>query len=346
MMRFCHYFIPFLFLTLIARTWSDEPATKTPPHVAHDAVERGLQIVQKAAANYPKHRNCFSCHHQTLPMLAMVNAREAKISIDSELLQAQAEFSHQSFRERIEPMKEGRGIGGMSMTVAYGLWTLALVDWKPDETTEAMVTFLLKNQKEDGRWVFQTSRPPLEASYVTCTVLSAYYLQKFATESQREPADAAVSKAMSWLATAKIESGEDRAFLLWGLHLFGAGHDRIKAARERLLAAQRDDGGWAQLDEMESDAYATGQALFVLQATGLSIAGKSYQRGVEFLLKTQREDGSWFVKTRSKPVQVFFDNGDPHGEHQFISVPATSWASAALAASVEARSPTRSDASK
>ena len=223
----------------------------------------------------------------------------------------------------------------MSLTVAYGLWTLSLVDWKPDETTEAMVTFLLKNQKEDGRWIFQSNRPPLEACYVTCTVLSAYYLQKFASESQRDSADAAVAGAMNWLAAAKIESQEDRAFLLWGLHLLGAKKDQIGDARERLQSAQRDDGGWAQLDDMESDAYATGQALFVLHATGLATNDKTYQRGVEFLLKTQCDDGSWRVETRSKPIQVFFDNGDPHGEHQFISIPAASWAVAALALAVE-----------
>ena len=40
---------------------------------------------------------------------------------------------------------------------------------------------------------------------------------------------------------------------------------------------------------------------------------------------------SWLVKTRSKPIQKFFDNGDPHGKNQFISISATSWATAALA---------------
>ncbi len=46
---------------------------------------------------------------------------------------------------------------------------------------------------------------------------------------------------------------------------------------------------------------------------------------------SQEPDGSWHVVTRSKPVQIFFDNGDPHGKDQFISVLATNWAVAALA---------------
>jgi len=34
-------------------------------------------------------------------------------------------------------------------------------------------------------------------------------------------------------------------------------------------------------------------------------------RGLRFLLDTQELDGSWFVETRAKPVQPFFDNGYP-----------------------------------
>ena len=56
------------------------------------AVRRGVQIVEKAAKNYPNHRTCFSCHHQTLPMFAMVEARAHGLEIDGGLLEAQAEF--------------------------------------------------------------------------------------------------------------------------------------------------------------------------------------------------------------------------------------------------------------
>ena len=39
------------------------------------AIDGGLEIAQKGAANYPENRSCFSCHHQSLPMLAMAEAR-------------------------------------------------------------------------------------------------------------------------------------------------------------------------------------------------------------------------------------------------------------------------------
>ena len=53
--------------------------------------------------------------------------------------------------------------------------------------------------------------------------------------------------------------------------------------------------------------------------------------GVEYLIKTQRDDGSWFVKSRSRPFQTYFESGFPHGPDQFISAAGSGWAVAALA---------------
>jgi hypothetical protein len=47
-------------------------------------------------------------------------------------------------------------------------------------------------------------------------------------------------------------------------------------------------------------------------------------------LDTQLADGSWFVKTRSHPTQIYFESGFPHGVHQYISAAATNWATQAL----------------
>ena len=83
---------------------------------------------------------------------------------------------------------------------------------------------------------------------------------------------------------------------------------------------------------MGSDAYATGSALVALcLAGGLATDEPAYRRGVAFLLREQRADGSWLVKSRSKPFQPYYESGFPHGNDQFISMAATSWAVTALA---------------
>ena len=64
---------------------------------------------------------------------------------------------------------------------------------------------------------------------------------------------------------------------------------------------------------------------------------RAYRKGVEYLLKTQTAEGAWLVPTRSKPVQRFFDNGDPGGKDQFISFAATGWAVQAMLECVPVR---------
>jgi N-acyl-D-amino-acid deacylase len=305
------------------------------PTSLRSAIARGLDVVTKAAGRYPENQSCFSCHHQTLPLLAAVTARDHGVTIDQTLLPAQTAFTHASFHDDLDDLREGRRIGGRAMTVGYGLWALRLADAPADETTVAMVTYLFKMQHDDGHWSRQTSRPPLEESNVACTTLAIYGLKNHAAESQRQAADQSIEKAARWLDQAAIASQEDRCFRLWSLDLLGASAEQIAVARQTVLASQRNDGGWAQLDTMASDAYATGQTLWMLQVTGFDAAEEAYRRGAKYLLSTQCDDGSWFVRSRSKPVQPYFDNGDPHGKDQFISTPATCWAVAALAAAVK-----------
>jgi len=87
---------------------------------------------------------------------------------------------------------------------------------------------------------------------------------------------------------------------------------------------------------MASDAYATGQALVALHQAGkLPVTDPAYQRGVSYLLDRQAADGSWVVKTRTLPLQKYFESGFPYGEDQWISAAASSWATMALILAVE-----------
>jgi len=294
------------------------------------AVDSGLKIVQKAAFNYAEKRSCFSCHHQTLPMLAMTEARRFGAEIDTALLQEQATYTHDFYKDRTGKVAAGEGVGGRSMTVAYSLWTLDIAGRKPDAVTRALTSYLLTRQEKDGRWKTQSHRPPLEASHPMATFLAAYYMEQFSESENEEAIAAANHRATDWLKSSPEKSQEDLNAKLWAaLELEGLA-ESADPLKEKILANQKPDGGWSQLPGMGSDAYATGQSLFVLEKSGLPHDHPAIRRGVTFLLESQYPDGSWFVQTRSKPIQKYFDNGDPHGKSQFISIPATSWAIAAL----------------
>jgi hypothetical protein len=77
-----------------------------------------------------------------------------------------------------------------------------------------------------------------------------------------------------------------------------------------------------------------------LQTAGLPASDAAYERAVRYLLSTQQEDGSWYVKTRAMAFQPYFDAGFPHDFDQWISAAGTSWATMALSLAAPA-SPAR-----
>ena len=118
-----------------------------------------------------------------------------------------------------------------------------------------------------------------------------------------------------------------------GLKWSGAKDEAIAQAAKTLLSEQRPNGGWAQTAKMKSDPYASGQALVALHlAGGVPVKDVQWQKGTSWLLRSQLADGSWKVKSRSKPFQKYFESGYPHGKDQFISISATCWAVMALLA--------------
>jgi squalene cyclase len=158
-------------------------------------------------------------------------------------------------------------------------------------------------------------------------------LQAYAPKTQRAKYEMAVKRGAEWLMNAQPQTTQERAYQLLGLGWAGvnANNEIIRKGVRELVAEQRSDGGWPQLPGLASDAYATGQALVALKEAGaLRGTDPAYKRGIEFLIRTQYEDGSWYVKTRAIPLQPFFESGFPYGPDQWISAAATNWATTAL----------------
>jgi hypothetical protein len=267
----------------------------------------------------------------------MQSARQRGFAIDPEKVQTQVDFSAETFRPKREEIAKGRGVPGAETMAGYALFTLEVGGRAPDETTAALVEYLLVRQKADGSWPKPSNRPPIEASLFTDSALAMRALKFYGpgkeakdSDDLRKRVDAAVARGRDWLLKAKPETTEDKASRLRGLIVAGVEKAEIDGARDMLLGEQRDDGSWSQLPDRDGDAYATGFVLTALRSAGIKPDDKTYQKGVQFLLKTQRDDGAWVVETRSRPVQTFFDNGDPGGKSQFISFAATGWAVLAL----------------
>jgi hypothetical protein len=314
-------------LFFCAAAVADEPA----PAEVRTAVKKSLALLEKSTKEYRNHRECFSCHHQALPTLALVEARRRGFAIDEENLEAALELTWKHLEGGRKRYLDGRGQGGKADTAGYALWTLDAGGRGADETTAAVAAYLVGYQKDSGHWKLSSRRPPTEASDFTTTFLALRGLKVFGTDEQQEQIAERFEHSRKWLLEAEGKDTEDRVFRLRALRQVEADESAIREAAEKLLEAQRDDGGWSQTDDLESDPYATATVLAALaQSGGVAPAEPAYQRGVQYLLDTQLDDGSWQLASRSDPFQTYFESGFPHGTDQFISIAASSWATVAL----------------
>ncbi len=296
------------------------------------AVVKSLPLLETAAkGSMEKRKQCFTCHNQALPVLALTTARDRGFKIDTENLQQQVQFTADFLAKNRTNYLAGKGQGGQALTAGYALWALESSGWKPDTTTVAVAEYLLQWQKQLEHWKVQTIRPPTEESLFAVSYVALRGLKTFSTPEQRERVEQRFEQVRNWALKTPAQSTEDHVFRLRLLQVANAGESHIRRATQGLFRLQREDGGWAQLSGMDSDAYATGTALTALhQAGGITTADAAYRRGLQWLLKAQLPDGSWHVQTRSKPIQTYYESGYPHGEDQFISITAASWATIAL----------------
>ncbi len=311
-----------------------QAAADLPPRTQQirTAVAKALPLIRKGAAGHMAQRTCFACHHQAIPILALSTAQARGIADDADDMPQHLEFIAKFLGKNRAGYLQGRGQGGQVDTAGYALWTLEMGNWEPDETTAAVTEYLLRYNKNLPHWRTTSNRPPSEASPFTASYVAIRALQAFGTAEQQERIDERLRTVRDWLVRTPARDTEDRVFRLWGLRRTGAEGAEVKRAAEELIRSQRPDGGWAQREGMDSDAYATGTALVALhEAGGLATADPVYRRGVRFLLRTQRADGTWHVRSRSRPFQVYFESGFPYGKDQFISLAASGWATTALA---------------
>ena len=276
-------------------------------------------------------RGCISCHSQSMPQQVAVAAREKGIPVDEGLARKNFQQMLAVYRPLAEEAMQGQLTGGGELTIGYIMMALAAEKHPLDKITAAQTHAVAARQMPDGSWPEATSRPPMEYSTISRTAMAVRTLTLYPIEGRRKEIDERLRRARAWLLAQRPFSVEEHAMRLMALAWAGAPRASMDIAARELIALQRGDGGWAQLPHLASDAYGTGIALHALHEGGCPVTNASYEKGIRFLLKRQYKDGSWFVKTRSFPVQPQQESGYPFGYNQWISAAAASWASLAIA---------------
>lgn len=169
---------------------------------------------------------------------------------------------------------------------AYASNLVALSDW------------LVSVQDASGTWVPDRFEAPVDQGSSFCTG-SALFAMATATD-HADPARqasyrASMDRALAWVDSATHTTNQDKVFALFAMLEGGRPTDdpNVIALRDDLLDDQLPDGGWAERAGLESNAYATGQALWILRETGFDLDDPRVCSGVEWLVDHQALDGSW-----------------------------------------------------
>jgi ankyrin repeat protein len=308
-------------------------AVPAPAHAdVRTAVERSRALLGKASVMGAANGGCASCHgHNIVDTVEHIAAAKGlradeKMTAQRQTLTKAPYFSPANLMERFPDP------AGSPITTVFALNALLNSGYQPDRATDMVVAHLASQQAGDGRWFMSAlARPPIGEGPIAVTAYAIRSLKAYATPGRADDINERIARATAWLVAETPRTTEDRNMKLLGLLWAGRNAAERAPLVKQILAKQRADGGWAQNDDLQTDAYATGVSLFALaEAGGISPAHAAYKNGAAYLLSNQRPDGSWYVKSRAVKFQPYFDGGFPYEHDQWISQMATGWATAAL----------------
>ncbi|MBL8174523.1 MAG: ankyrin repeat domain-containing protein [Bryobacterales bacterium] len=332
-------------LSLLGGTVSGSTAavkqTSATVRDARGAMELAMPLLTSSAKEYFRMSGCGGCHHQHVIGMAVPAAEKKGVAVDPAFRRDQLQIMKGEVMGNREALLQDIFISVDGL--AFAMLGMGEQQYPADELTDAMVSAIAARQNEEGDFIhFPFVRPPLEDSPFVSSALAIRTISRYAIPARKTELEGRIAKTRQWFLASKPAVPYERAFQVLGLHWSGAERAAVQRAVSELRKLQRADGGFAQLATLPSDAFATATALYALAQAGIPAKDAAYQRGVRFLLTTQKPDGSWHVASRAPKVQPYFQSGFPYDHDQWISAASTAWAVTALA---EAAEPPRQSAS-
>src|SRR5438874_10555779 len=83
------------------------------------AISQSLPLLLKGAEGHVANRSCFACHNQTIPIMALMTARERGFVVRPEDFSKQLEHIARFLDGNREAYRQGRGQGGQVETAGY-----------------------------------------------------------------------------------------------------------------------------------------------------------------------------------------------------------------------------------
>jgi ankyrin repeat protein len=308
-------------------------ADSPSPERIRAAAEKAVSLLQTSQRAWKQ--DCASCHHQTLPALALRAAMDHGLKFDESTARATA-VQIASIYSDLDRAVQYTHLIDPAMDDGLRLLAADASGMRPNLAAAVYARHIALSQHSDGHWATIDMRPPQSFGPFAATATAMRAIQLYSNPSLTAETQARVHKAQQWMEANVARNTEERSQQL--IALLWAGSPQAVRARlaKELMATQQADGGWNSIEGANSDAYSTGHALVALaDAGGVATSETAWLRGVQFLLSTQQTDGSWHVVSRLHPPAAvsppYFETGYPYGHDQFISSMGAAYAVMALA---------------
>jgi squalene-hopene/tetraprenyl-beta-curcumene cyclase len=260
-------------------------------------IERSLPYLEQAGVQWIENKKCVSCHRVSFLTWSLSEASRKGFEVDRAKLQGWVDWS---IEKSLESKGEGKPVDGALNLEGVAQLVLALpVDSVTPLPQDERVTFLqliVKGQQADGSWKAGGQLPSQKRPLAeTMQVGSLWNVLALGSSADAE-ATAARERALAWLAAAS--SGKSTEWYAVRLLVSRQQSDEelAKSLQEKLRSQQNADGGWGWLVGDPSDALGTGLAIYALSRTGVPSDDSAITRARQFLVSTQRPNGSWEVR--------------------------------------------------
>ena len=318
------------------------PATPDVRAAAPDvraAVQRALVFLERdgdwwmtGGKGVPGGGACVSCHVVTFTLWSHREAERAGVPTQGDRIDA---LEKRAFGHFADKPSKAHSVTWTQMLLARE--RPAANDETPGRWRDVQEK-IVADQEKEGYWTangqFPQQRRPERESDAVVTMWTL-----LAMASLESPAPAvADSRKRAWDWVRTLPPGESNEWLLTRMLVerqFGAGKT-AESLLARLLEKQHPDGGWGWFadpnKQAPSDALSTGQVVYALSIAGLPPQHASLRTAVEYLVRSQGQDGTWIVP--SALISTRADGGKIDYIYKFWG---TAWATIGLARTLGTR---------